>query len=219
MIYITKGITKEEFDILKPRCQCPCHELIPWKKWYKQHGVPKYINGHKPNMTDSEKKENRKNTTAKYRQTHKEQINKCQRIYLEKNEKKVKSYYQENKKQISEKQCKYYQKHKEHYNNKNKKYRQEHREQIKKMKKEYSITPNGKINKAKSEDFRKRNLGSEMLNDWFEGCNRHHINTKQIICIPKELHELYRHNHKKQETMVKINRVAFQYLIDTIKQI
>lgn len=39
-------ITKEEFDVLQPRCQCQCNQLIPWKEYYIKHGYPKYIFGH-----------------------------------------------------------------------------------------------------------------------------------------------------------------------------
>lgn len=46
MIYITKGITKEEFDILKPKCQCPCNQLISWKESYRYKKIPKFIRGH-----------------------------------------------------------------------------------------------------------------------------------------------------------------------------
>lgn len=39
-------VIKEEFDKLKPRCNCPCNELIPWKEYYMKKGIPKFINGH-----------------------------------------------------------------------------------------------------------------------------------------------------------------------------
>ena len=39
-------ITKEEFDKIKPHCNCPCNQLIPWKNHYRQRGIPKYIHGH-----------------------------------------------------------------------------------------------------------------------------------------------------------------------------
>jgi len=39
-------ITKEEFDRIKPRCNCPCNQLISWKEWYKYDGIPKFIKGH-----------------------------------------------------------------------------------------------------------------------------------------------------------------------------
>ena len=43
---MVKGITKEEFDKLQPRCGCLCNKLITWKEHYKYNGVPKFIKGH-----------------------------------------------------------------------------------------------------------------------------------------------------------------------------
>lgn len=85
--------------------------------------------------------------------------------------------------------------------------------------KNYWNSLKGKAIQSKIKDYRKRNLSSELLNDWFKGCERHHINNKQIICIPKELHKQYYHNHKKSETMKEINKLAFEYLLNTIKQL
>lgn len=42
----TPKITKEEFEILKPICQCPCNEEILWKDHYETKGVPNYKHGH-----------------------------------------------------------------------------------------------------------------------------------------------------------------------------
>lgn len=83
----------------------------------------------------------------------------------------------------------------------------------------YRNTIDGKLIISKNIDKRKRELGSEIINDWFEGCHRHHINKQQIICIPKYLHNKYRHNHNKPNTMIIINRIAFLYLTNTVKQL
>ncbi len=77
----------------------------------------------------------------------------------------------------------------------------------------------GRLLQDKIKDYRKRHLGSNLINDWFEGCNRHHINSNDIICIPKELHKSCGHNHKKPETMILINKLAFEYLTNNIKQV
>jgi len=39
-------ITKEEFDILQPRCNCICNQLIQWSDRFRYRGIPKFINGH-----------------------------------------------------------------------------------------------------------------------------------------------------------------------------
>jgi hypothetical protein len=79
--------------------------------------------------------------------------------------------------------------------------------------KAYMQTPKGKILNAKKKSKR-RDMKHELLNAWFEGCEMHHINAQQVVCIPKELHRLYTHNHKKPETMENVNRIAMQYLFN-----
>ncbi len=55
---MVKGVTKEQFDILQPRCGCHDHELIPWNARYKYRGIPEYIHNHrkkvKPIITKEE---------------------------------------------------------------------------------------------------------------------------------------------------------------------
>ncbi len=83
-------------------------------------------------------------------------------------------------------------------------------------------TPSGKVKRGEYKDRRKRNLGSELINSWFKGCNRHHINSKQIICIPAEDHRKFsghNHNKSKDPKFIAVNKFAFQYLTDTIKQL
>jgi len=53
---MSKGISKEEFDRLKPLCSCPEHEEIPWNDNYTKRGYPKYIFGHHPKGKPSLKK-------------------------------------------------------------------------------------------------------------------------------------------------------------------
>ena len=66
---------------------------------------------------------------------------------------------------------------------------------------------------------RKRGFGSILLNDLFRGGSRHHVDKIHIICIPMNLHKAFFHNQKKPETMVEINRAAFQYLTNSIRQL
>lgn len=73
-------------------------------------------------------------------------------------------------------------------------------------------TPIGKLSHSKSTDYRNRNLGSNMLNNWFNGCERHHVTKQDIICIPKDIHHAYIHTHKKLESMKKINIIAWDYM-------
>ena len=59
---------------------------------------------------------------------------------------------------------------------------------------------------------RNRNLGNNLLNNPFGGCHRHHITKNDIICIPKDIHTAYKHNHKKPDTMKKINILAWDVM-------
>lgn len=107
------------------------------------------------------------------------------------------------------------QQYKEHGRRYRKKWREENSEKIR----NYLKSPQGKLIYAKHNDWRKRNMGSNIINDWFIGCNRHHINKTDIICIPAYIHKQYWHNHKKPETMLEINRIAFEYLTENMRQI
>lgn len=61
---------------------------------------------------------------------------------------------------------------------------------------------------------RKRNLGFEPLNEYFEGAEAHHINKEEIIYIPRELHKSTSHRQGDWDSMLAMNKLAFQYLID-----
>jgi hypothetical protein len=50
------------------------------------------------------------------------------------------------------------------------------------------------------------------LNNWFEGCHRHHITKTIVACIPPELHKHIWHNLHTGQGMYEINTLIFQYL-------
>ena len=68
-------------------------------------------------------------------------------------------------------------------------------------------------------EYKKRGLGFTFINDFFKGGSAHHIDTEHIICIPMSVHRSIPHNVRKPETMKEINRIAFEYLTNTIRQI
>lgn len=68
--------------------------------------------------------------------------------------------------------------------------------------------------KVKTEKARRRNLGFEPLNKWFENSVAHHVNNYYVIYIPVEMHEKNPHKQDDWDSMLKINKLAFQYLID-----
>ncbi len=83
----------------------------------------------------------------------------------------------------------------------------------------YLATLKGKELYKKRRANRKRNLGFISINNWFQNSHGHHINKDVVIYIPGKLHNSIAHNHNVPKSMVEINRVAFQYLTDTIKQL
>ena len=58
---------------------------------------------------------------------------------------------------------------------------------------------------------RRRNLGFEPFNFYFEGSEAHHIDNERVIYIPKTLHRSIRHSLSNKQSMKKINKVAFEY--------
>ena len=62
------------------------------------------------------------------------------------------------------------------------------------------------------EKWAKKMEDCTFLNDWFEGCERHHINSVNIVCIPKNLHRSVSHNLKTGKGMGIINDLAFEWL-------
>jgi len=109
---------------------------------------------------------------------------------------------------------KYYESHKKQVNTNTSKYSKDHREWRNAYSRLWQKTPKGKVVAARNKNKRNRCLGHEMLNEWFDGCAQHHINNKQIVCIPLEIHKKYRHNHMKPETMVEINRLAMSFIFN-----
>lgn len=75
-----------------------------------------------------------------------------------------------------------------------------------------------KIGVARRRAKRKRNLEWDLLNYKVDGWVGHHIDRRYVVYIPKELHEKYRHRLDKPETMIEINRIAFEILSQTVKQ-
>lgn len=90
----------------------------------------------------------------------------------------------------------------------------------KESKKRYWLTPNGiEVNKriSKKRNARRREYGFIPLNEWFEGCEGHHIDTQRVIYIPKELHHSVWHSVNLNINMDIINKLAFDYLINILK--
>ena len=59
---------------------------------------------------------------------------------------------------------------------------------------------------------KRRELGFEPLNKWFDEGEWHHVNLNVVICIPAEIHKSFHHNVFTGEGMEAINKEAFEFL-------
>lgn len=73
-------------------------------------------------------------------------------------------------------------------------------------------TEAGKKTQAKCKAKRKKNMGYVPLNDWFLGCEGHHINNLHVINIPAEMHKGVWHRQGDVKSMFKINELAINFL-------
>ncbi|MFZ3168193.1 MAG: hypothetical protein WA130_11310 [Candidatus Methanoperedens sp.] len=96
----------------------------------------------------------------------------------------------------------------------------EYRKNKKTKQRAYSKTPKGREIRKRIHAKKRREFGLEPINEWFPNSDAHHINKNQVVYIPTAIHEAhYGHRLDRSETMIEINRVAFQYLTETIKQL
>jgi hypothetical protein len=135
-----------------------------------------------------------------------------------------KQYYLDHPEKCKENNKKWYDENKEKSLTTTIKWQKNHPEKTKETRliagRKHIKTSKGKLSKSKSIAKRHRNLGYEIINNIFPNSHGHHINKDQVIFIPSELHLAhYGHRLDRPETMIKINRVAFKYLTNDIKQI
>ncbi len=114
-------------------------------------------------------------------------------------------------------------KHREKYKEKRNEYKKKYDktpqgiESKKKSEKKYSQTTYGKENKRenkkKNKNKRKRNLGFNPLNTWFENSHAHHINLNDVMYVPKEYNKICYHNVFTGYNMEIVNTYAYFFLI------
>lgn len=61
---------------------------------------------------------------------------------------------------------------------------------------------------------KRRKLGFILLNAWFLGCEGHHVDSEQVIYIPKALHRSIYHRQSDGLGMAKINAIAYNFLFE-----
>ena len=68
-----------------------------------------------------------------------------------------------------------------------------------------------KLSSARANGKRK-NFGFIPLNDWFKGCEGHHIDKEFVIHIPKKMHRSIYHSISENINMDKINFLAMDFI-------
>lgn len=145
--------------------------------------------------------EKAKDIAKRYREKHKAEAKENSRLWRLDNPEKAKETAKRN-----------YETHKKQRLKGNKKWRQANPEKTQEYSKRWLKTDNGRLARHSRTDKRRREMGSNLLNPWFKGCNRHHITKNDIICIPEDLHKSSKHSHKKPQTMGKINILAWDFM-------
>lgn len=138
----------------------------------------------------------------------------CSKKCSEMNDKeRNKRYYEENKEYHLKWQKEYYQKNREKRIKYNQKYYQKNKEELLKHNREYDQTLNGKQIRGKIRSKRRKIFNFNPLNVYFESSHAHHINFKDVIYIPEELHRNVGHSLQNNINMESINTIAFFFLI------
>jgi len=70
----------------------------------------------------------------------------------------------------------------------------------------------GRLFSGRREQAKRRNLGFVFLNQPFVGCEGHHIDSEQIIFMPKALHRSVFHRQTDGRGMAKMNALAYNFL-------
>lgn len=161
-----------------------------------------------------------------YRQDNKEMISQ----WYQKNKGRVleqqKLYYQANKTSILKKQAiyeerEYVKEKRRQYQKIHKKeaviriirYQKKHREKVYDYMHKWMKTSKGRqcIKRRKS---KRRELGFNPLNDFFEGCVPNHINKNDVIYIPNEINKIIYHDNFSGKNMDIINTYAYFFLVE-----
>jgi len=131
--------------------------------------------------------------------------------YNKNKDKKIKyqkEYNDKNKKFISERKKKYYIKNKEHTLQKVKENTNKNKDKYLQYQREYYWEHLLEDKKSKA---KQKGLGFKPINTPWRNCNSHHINKKDVLFIPKELHESIYHRQKLPNTMKEINDASFKW--------
>lgn len=152
----------------------------------------------------------------RWRRTHKEQWNEYCRMYhskhKDKRNEKTRKTYEKYKDKYKEKMRARYAKNKDKVLEYEREYYKQHKKEILNRVKAYSKTIKGKETGQKHRATRHRELQYYPLNQSFVGSTGHHIDTKNVIHIPENIHTSIGHRQNNNKSMLKINLKAWDYL-------
>ena len=97
--------------------------------------------------------------------------------------------------------------HKEEHKARDKKYFEEHKGRILARNRRYATD-----HPRDPRDYILPPYQCTKLNDWFDGCCRHHVDPFTIVHVPKEMHVTTPHNIRTGEGMDAINDMAFEFI-------
>ena len=126
-----------------------------------------------------------------------------------------KEYYLDNKEHILEKVKQHGKNNKEHIKQYMKQWYRDNKEHKKQYNNQWNKTDKGKTSKRRK-NTKRRGLGFNPLNKFFEGSEAHHINNNDIIYIPQKLHWNIRHCLETGKNMEEINMLAMNYVLENI---
>ena len=140
------------------------------------------------------------------------------REYYQKHQERIKKYNKKWRKEHPDYRKNYYEEHKDYY--------EEHPEPRRERQKKYEQSPKGKESRRKwreehperikilrkKQRAKRKQFGFALLNEWFEGCEGHHVDFQRVVYIPKEMHRSVWHSMASGIGMEEINKLAFDYL-------
>ena len=99
----------------------------------------------------------------------------------------------------------------ERRNKLHKKWKDNNPEAYRESRRKFFKTEKGKACNQRHESKR-RNLGFNVLNIFFEGSEAHHISKNDVIYIPKEIHQSIKHCLETGKNMMEINKLAMNFI-------
>ena len=173
-----------------------------YKKWYETH---------RNEMLAHQKK---------YHETHKNEILAHKKQYYKEHRNErlapMRQYYKEHRDEILAYQKRYNETHRDEMLTYGRQWREQNKEKYKQQVKAWQKNHKKQWHEIRRKgNFKRRKLGFVCLNEPFENSEAHHICATFVIYIPKDMHRSISHNVWTGKNMDEINKLAFDYLIET----